>query len=86
MENFELKLIDEYDGLKRFCAMYQEMRDAQNAYFTSKKGNRFPTKESKQLLAISKALEANLDKCVQHWINEDENFLTNIPKKEVCNG
>lgn len=82
MEKSELKLIEKYDGLKRFCAMYQEMRNAQNTYFSSRKGTRFKTKESNQLLAISKELEANLDKYVEDWINEDEQFLTNISTKQ----
>jgi hypothetical protein len=81
MENFENKIIEDYNGLSQFCAMYQEMRNAQNAYFTSKKGQRWPSKESKQLLAISKELEDNLDKCVQDWINEDEKYLEMIIEK-----
>ena len=46
---------------EEFCLYYQQMREAQNNYFASKKGNRFPTPESKALLAISKKLEAELD-------------------------
>lgn len=74
MENFENKIIEDYDGLKRFCAMYQEMRNAQSAYFSSRKGTRFKTKESNQLLAIAKELEANLDQCVEDWVKEDEQY------------
>lgn len=74
MENFENKIIEDYDGLKRFCTMYQEMRNAQNTYFASRKGTRFKAKESNQLLAISKELEANLDKSVEDWMKEDANF------------
>lgn len=89
MQNSELKIMEDYNGLTLFCTMYKEMRNAQNAYFASKKGLRYPSKESKQLLAISKELEANLDKCVEDWIKEDEKYLEMVVekhRKEVKNG
>jgi hypothetical protein len=52
-------------SITKFCYLYEQMRDAQNNYFASKKGTRVPTKESKELLAIAKKLEAELDEFVK---------------------
>jgi hypothetical protein len=58
---------------EEFCLYYQEMREAQNAYFASKKGQRFPSKESKMLLGISKKLEADLDLKVKECLGKEVN-------------
>ena len=56
---------------EEFCLYYQQMREAQNNYFASKKDNRFPTPESKALLLISKKLEAELDLRVKECLGKE---------------
>jgi hypothetical protein len=60
------------NSIEDFCHLYQQMRQAQNNYFASKKGNRFPTPESKKLLVISKQLEAELDSMVQNFLTQKQ--------------
>lgn len=51
-----------------FCLLFQQMRKAQTKYFASKKGHRWPTKESNELLSIAKKLEAELDLLVEDYL------------------
>jgi hypothetical protein len=60
------------NSIEDFCHLYQQMRQAQNNYFASKKGHRFPTPESKKLLGISKQLEAELDCMVQNFLTQKQ--------------